>query len=58
MGFSRSDQVARAVEVGSPDGVLVVGAKERREVDDRLDAFEGLREGVGILEVTADCGGL
>ena len=56
--FSGSDQIARAVQVGFPDGVLVVSAKERREVNDRLDALEGLRKGVGILEVPTHGRGL
>ena len=56
MGLSGRDEVAGAVEIGPPDGVLVLGAKQRREVDDRVDALEGLGEGLGSFEVAAHGG--
>ncbi len=53
----RGDQVAGAVEVGAPDGGLVVGAEQRRQVDHRVDALHRRPQRAGVVQVTADAGG-
>lgn len=56
MGLDGGDQVARAVAVGPPDRVLVLGAEQGGQVDDGVDALDGRRKRVGVGEVAADGG--
>ena len=54
VGLDGLDQVAGAVEVGSPDRVVVGRTEQGREMDDRLDSFHRSPERVGIIQITAD----
>ena len=47
------DEVAGAVEVGAPDGVLVVSAEQGGEMHYRVDPSHCLRQRVGVTEVTS-----
>jgi hypothetical protein len=51
MLLCRGDKVARAVEIGSPDIVLILSPKNRRKVNDRRDAFDGAPQRIRIEQV-------
>ena len=43
VGFRRGDQVFRAIEIGSPDVILILSPENRGKMNDRRNALHGLK---------------
>jgi hypothetical protein len=57
MRFYGGDEVSRAVEIGSPDCILIGRPKDGRQMDDRCNALYGGLQRIRIEQVPLYAGG-
>jgi hypothetical protein len=50
-GFRSGDQVFRAIEIGSPDVILILSPENRGKMNDRRNALHGLLQRIRIEKI-------
>ena len=54
VGFRSGDQVFRAIEIGSPDGILIPSPENGGKMNDRRNALHGLLQRIPIQKIAFD----